>query len=111
MQIFVKTITGKHITLEVEPTDRIEEVRDKIYDKEGIPPICQLLFFNDVLLEDGNVLQCYGIQKDSTLHLLLNPKCEKTDKKRTNDPYIMVLAKAVPISAKIVRENPLNKPK
>ncbi len=72
MQIFVKVAvdTGyKHITLEVEPTDRIEDIKTKICDKEGIPVADQELSFAGHVLEEGNTLQDYSIQKDSTLQL------------------------------------------
>ena len=110
MQIFIeiKVATGDEIiTLEVEPTDRIEDIKVKIYDKKGILPADQKLIFADKLLEDGNTLQDYSIQKDSTLRLVIPSKRSVTVEYNVDPTYTVTIPATVALgeTATIKAEN------
>jgi len=71
MQLMVKTLEGKTVTVDVEPDESIESIKAKIHEKEGIPPEQQRLIFGGKQLEADKSLEDYGIEEDATLHLVL----------------------------------------
>ena len=82
MQLFVKTLTGKTVSIEVEEGESIEDVKAKIAEKEGIPPEQQRLIFGGQQLQDAKTLDDYNVGDDATLHLVLRLRGGKTAGKR-----------------------------
>ena len=110
MQIFIEikvATENEIITLEVEPTDRVEDIKVMIYDKKGILPANQELIFADKQLEDGNTLQDYSIQKDSTLRLVVSSDCSVTVEYNVDPTYTVTIPATVALgeTATIKAEN------
>lgn len=98
MQIFAKSVTGKTITLEVEPCETVDSVKDKIFDKESIPSDAQRLVFEGRQLHDDLTLADCNIMKESTLHVLLRLRGGIIQ------PYLKMLAEANNCNRKICRK-------
>lgn len=73
MQIYIKTLTGRTVSLIVEDTETIKMVKEKLKEKDGVPVEEQRLVFNSQELEDSKTLRHYGIMREATLHVVINP--------------------------------------
>ncbi len=74
MQIYIKTLTGRTVSLIVEEGETIKIVKEKLKEKDGVPVEEQRLVFNSQELEDGKTLQYYGINREATLHVVINAR-------------------------------------
>lgn len=77
MQIYIKTLTGRTVSLIVEEGETIRTVKEKMKEKDGVPVEEQRLVFNSQELEDSKTLQHYGILREATLHVVINPRARR----------------------------------
>ncbi|XP_016098462.1 NEDD8 isoform X2 [Sinocyclocheilus grahami] len=67
----LETLTGKEIEIDIEPTDKVERIKERVEEKEGIPPQQQRLIYSGKQMNDEKTAADYKIQGGSVLHLVL----------------------------------------
>jgi ubiquitin len=105
MQLFVKTLTGKTVSIEVEEGESIEDVKAKIAEKEGIPPEQQRLIFGGQQLQDAKTLDDYNVGDDATLHLVLRLRGGLSKGKAVKEALRTKVSSSKPVNEAFVKEH------
>ena len=79
MTIKVKTLTGKEIEIDIEPSDTVERIKERVEEKEGIPPVQQRLIFGGKQMSDEKTARDYNIEGGTVLHLARIPGSRLSD--------------------------------